>query len=121
MPVTPVWNALLVSVVVSLSELGCTTFGEPQYRFSNHFSDVLPASLLTVAVNLPLPLSLKYSPPASQKKVDQYQEMYPRCVEPGTSMPYVSALPLPSGSCVVNAFATVATSSQVFGSDRPSL
>jgi len=33
----------------------------------------------------------------------------------------VSALPLPSGSWVVNAFATAVTSSQVFGSDRPSL
>jgi len=87
MPVTPVWKALLVSVVVSLSELGWTTFGEPQYMPSNHFSDCLPGGLLTVAVNLPLPASLKYSPPACQKNVDQYQEMYPRVVEPGTSSP----------------------------------
>src|SRR5215831_12808839 len=72
-PVTPVWKALFVSVVVSLSELGCTTFGEPQYMLSNHFSDCFDAELLIVAVNLPLPASLKYSPPDCQRNVDQYQ------------------------------------------------
>src|SRR5207302_857864 len=77
-----------------------------------------PAGLLTLAVNLPLPASPKYSPPACQKNVDQYHETYPRVVAPGTASPYVSALPSPSGSPVVNAFATVATSCQVFGGCR---
>src|SRR2546430_1972778 len=101
MPVTPVWNALLVSVVVSLSELGWTTFWS-QNRLLNHCVALSASGVLTVAENLPL-LPLKYSPPACQKNVDQYQEMYPRVVEPGTASPYVSFLPLPSGSCVVKA------------------
>src|SRR5438270_14020888 len=61
-PATPVWNALLVSVVVSVSALGCTTFGVPQKSCSNHLSDCLACGLFTVAVNLPLPAELKYSP-----------------------------------------------------------
>src|SRR5690349_8839467 len=101
-PVTPVWKALLVSVVVSLSALGWTTFW-PQNRSLNQVVARTPAGLLTLAVNLPLPASPKYSPPACQKKVDQYQETYPRVVAPGTASPYVSALPSPSGSPVVNA------------------
>src|SRR2546423_402121 len=119
-PVTPVWNALFVSVVVSLSALGWTTFW-PQNRFLNHVVACTPAGLLTLAVNLPPPAPLKYSPPACQKNVDQYHETYPRVVAPGTASPYVSALPSPSGSPVVTAFATVATSSQVFGAGRLSL
>src|SRR2546430_7653002 len=119
MPVTPVWNALLVSVVVSLSELGWTTFWS-QNRLLNHCVALSASGVLTVAENLPL-LPLKYSPPACQKNVDQYQEMYPRVVEPGTASPYVSFLPLPSGSCVVHALATAATSSHVFGGAKLSL
>src|SRR6266536_2199663 len=119
-PVTPVWNALLVSVVVSLSALGCTTFCV-QNRSLNQVVACTPAALFTEAENLPPPVSLKYSPPACQKNVDQYQEMYPRVVEPGTASPYVSALPLPSGSPVVNALAMAATSSQLFGGWRLSL
>src|SRR2546423_2175052 len=103
MPATPVWNALLVSVVVSVSALGCTTFGVPQKSCSNHFSDCLAGELLTLAVNLPPPAEVKYSPPASHRKVDQYHDTYPRLVEPGTARPEVSALPLPSRACVVNA------------------
>src|SRR3954452_1535114 len=54
MPVTPVWKALLVSVVVSLSELGWTTLGVPQYRFSKYCTDLSDSGLSRVAVNLPL-------------------------------------------------------------------
>src|SRR2546423_4790694 len=61
-PVTPVWNALLVSVVVSLSALGWTTFCA-QNRFLNQVVACTPAALLTLAANLPLPESVKYSPP----------------------------------------------------------
>src|SRR5690348_14053789 len=118
-PVTPVWNSLLVSVVVSLSALGWTTF-EVQNRSLSQVVACTPASLFTEAENLP-PLSLKYSPPACQKNVDQYHETYPRVVEPGTASPYVSALPSPSGSCVVNALATLTTSSHVLGACRFSL
>src|SRR2546421_11992724 len=86
-PATPVWNALLVSVVVSVNALGCTTLGVPQKNCSNHFSDCLAWELLTVAVNLPLPAELKYSPPACHRNDDQYHDTYPRLVEPGTASP----------------------------------
>src|SRR5256714_8181258 len=101
-PVTPVWNALFVSVVVSLSALGWTTFW-PQNRFLNHVVACTPAGLLTLAVNLPPPAPLKYSPPACQKKVDQYHETYPRVVGPGTPSPDLAALPSPSRAPVGDA------------------
>src|SRR5215469_4764279 len=58
MPVTPVWNALLVSVVVSLSALGCTTLSV-QNSFSRYCTDCSACGVLMVAVNLPLPADLK--------------------------------------------------------------
>src|SRR4051794_8057963 len=54
LPVPPVWTALLVSVVVSLSELGCTTFGLPKNMLSKYCTDLSDSALLTVALNLPL-------------------------------------------------------------------
>src|SRR2546421_8408910 len=107
-PVTPVWNALLVSVVVSLSALGWTTFW-PQNRSLNQVVARTPAGLLTLAVNLPLPASPKYSPPACPKNVDQYHETYPRGVAPGTPRPYLSGLPSPARSPGVDALAPLAT------------
>src|ERR1700741_4105616 len=58
MPVTPVWNALLASVVVSLSALGCTTLSV-QNSFSKYCTDSSDCEVLMLAVNLPLPADLK--------------------------------------------------------------
>jgi hypothetical protein len=44
----------LVSVVVSLSALGCTTLSV-QNRFSRYFTDSRDCEELTLALNLPLP------------------------------------------------------------------
>src|SRR5258706_13204700 len=77
MPVTPVWKALLVSVVVSLRVLGWTTL-LVQNMSSKYFTDASAWGELRVAVNLPSLAEEKEWPPAGPSSDDQYKERWPR-------------------------------------------
>src|SRR5436309_2815284 len=119
MPALPDSNAVCAALVSVVTAPGCTTLSV-QNRLLNQLTACTELSELTAGLNLP-PSDVTKSPPYDHRKLEKYHDMYPRVVVPGTSKPYVSALPLPSGSLVVKSLASFTRSSQLCGCGSPTL
>ena len=118
MPVLPASNVSLVGGVSIVAAPGCTTL-LVQARSRNHLVAATDSGVDIAGLYFPSACLAMKSPPAAQRKFEKYQDAYPRLVEPGTASPNVSFLPLPSGSCVVNALASATNWSRVFGTGNP--